>query len=241
MCLQLTLPPQVAASHTAIRSRARGFGLAQPHQLRGRVRRGSRRGTAYLLTPAGRSLPPATRRRLYAIESSSSLGAGAAIAAADLDLRGAADLFGNQQAGHVRALGTGLYQHLLGIAVAEQQGNPAPPQPPALHTGLAGRIPKLYIPEQDLRLSLYARLARFPEPAALLAFAHELEDRFGPRPRELDALIALHRLRLAYISQCVVRLDASPRGAALTLQDKIPGRTQQRGWRNHWEFRHNST
>ena len=192
------------------------FGLVQLHQLRGRVGRGARRGTAYLLTPAGRSLSLVTKRRLHALEALSGLGAGAAIAAADLELRGAGDLFGDQQAGHVRALGTGLYQHLLTLAIAERQGS-QPPQSPTLNTGLTGHIPESYVPEQDLRLSLYARLARLSEPAALLAFAHELKDRFGPRPPELDALISLHRLRLACIDRGVAELDAGPRGVALTF------------------------
>ena len=193
------------------------FGLAQLHQLRGRVGRGARRGTAYLLTPKGRRLQPATQRRLHAMAPLSGLGAGAEIAAADLDLRGAGDLFGEEQAGHVRALGTGLYQHLLRIAVAERQRRPTPP--PILHTGLNGHIPEAYVPEPDLRLSLYDRLAQPSEPAALLTFTEELEDRFGSRPPELDSLIALHRLRLACIDQRVMRLDAGPRGTALTPLD----------------------
>ena len=192
------------------------FGLAQLHQLRGRVGRGARRGTAYLLTAKGRRLQLTTQRRLHAMEALSGLGAGAAVAAADLDLRGAGDLFGEEQAGHVRALGTGLYQHLLRIAVAERQGLPAPPPTPVLHTGLTGHIPEAYVPEPDLRLSLYARLAQLSEPADLLTFTEELEDRFGSRPPELESLIALHRLRLACIDQGVTRLDAGPRGTALT-------------------------
>ena len=192
------------------------FGLAQLHQLRGRVGRGQRRGTAYFLTPAGRRLPPATLRRLRAMEALSGLGAGMAIAAADLDQRGAGDLFGEEQAGHVRTLGTGLYQHLLGVAMAERRGEPTLPPTPDLRTALTGHIPETYVPEQDLRLSLYARLARLSQPAALSAFADELADRFGPRAPELDSLILLHRLRLACTERGVARLDAGPRGTALT-------------------------
>ena len=195
------------------------FGLAQLHQLRGRVGRGARRGTAYLLTARGQKLMPATQRRLHALEALSGLGAGFAVAAADLDQRGAGDLFGAEQAGHVRAVGTALYQHLLARAVAAHAGEPPAPPAPDLRTGLGGCIPDSYIPEQDLRLSVYAQLAHLADPAALLAFGDELADRFGPRPPALDALLSLHRLRVACLAHGIARLDAGPRGVALTLHD----------------------
>jgi transcription-repair coupling factor (superfamily II helicase) len=100
---------------------------------------------------------------------------------------------------------------------------------PDLRIMLTGRIPEAYVPEQDLRLSLYARLARLADPAALTMFAHELEDRFGPRPPELDALIALHRLRLACASRGVARVDAGPRGVALTGADGLDPLTKACG------------
>ncbi len=200
-------------------TRADRFGLAQLHQLRGRVGRGARRGTAYFLTEPGHRLTAATRHRLSTLETLTALGAGVAVSAADLDLRGAGDLFGEQQAGHLRAVGTELYQHLLAEAVAAQRGEPSAPPPPDLHVELAGRIPDAYVPEENLRLSLLRRLARTTDIAALRAFADELEDRFGPLPPETESLLTLQRLRIVCRAHRIARVDAGPRACALTAAD----------------------
>ncbi len=192
------------------------FGLAQLHQLRGRVGRGARRGAAYFLTEPGRWLAQASQRRLQTLETLSGLGAGAAVAAADMDLRGAGDLFGETQAGHVRAIGTELYQDLLARAMAEQRGErPAPPAP-VLRTGLAGRIPEDYVPEANLRLTLYRRFARLGSPTAVADFAEELADRFGPVPDALATLLALARLRTMSQAAGVAQADLGPHAVALT-------------------------
>jgi len=188
------------------------FGLAQLHQLRGRVGRGSRRGSAYLLTEPGRTLTAATRARLHTLEVLSGLGAGVAISVADLDRRGAGDLFGDEQAGHLSAIGTELYQHLLAEAVARQRAEPSAPPPPDLQVGLAGRIPADYVPEAHLRLSLYLRLAGLTDPADLAAFEHELHDRFGPVPDQLAGLLRWTRLRCWCTRLGVARLAAGPMG-----------------------------
>ena len=172
------------------------FGLAQLHQLRGRVGRGVRRGAAYFLTAPGRTITEATRRRLATMETLSALGAGVAISAADLDMRGAGDLFGERQSGHVRAVGTELYQHLLLQAIERQRGKPTAAAAPELHVELAGGLPVDYIPEADLRIALLRRLARLEDVASLHRFAIELEDRFGPLPLPTRRLLTLHRLRL---------------------------------------------
>ena len=193
------------------------FGLAQLHQMRGRVGRGARRGSAYLMTAPGRRLTSATRARLRAMETLSNLGAGAAISAADLDQRGAGELFGAVQAGHVSALGTELYQHLLLRAVRSRRGVPPPlDTAPSLHIGLTGRIPEDLVPEPDLRLALYRRLARLTTPAEVEDFGHELADRFGDSPAPLTALLALARLRCLARALGIKRIDAGPRGVALT-------------------------
>ncbi len=199
------------------------FGLAQLHQLRGRVGRGARRGTAYFLTAAadkgGRRLSPVAVRRLHMLETLTGLGAGVQVAAADMELRGAGDLFGDRQAGHVRAIGTELYQTLLARAVAATRGEPAAPPPPLLHAPLSGRIPVAEVPEPNLRLHLLRRLSRLPDAAALHDFAEELADRFGPSLPELSALLDLARLRVACRRAGVARADLGPHGAALTPAD----------------------
>ena len=209
----------IPRANTMVVMGADRFGLAQLHQLRGRVGRGQRRGSAYFMTEPGRRLSSATVHRLRTVEVMASLGAGLAISAADLDQRGAGDLFGEQQAGHVRAVDTELYQHLLTRASAELRGEAPPPPPPELHVGLTGRIPAGTVPETDLRLSLYRRLACMADLAALDEFEDELADRFGPVPPDLALLLALVRLRLLCARAGVVRLDAGPQAAALTPHD----------------------
>ena len=199
------------------------FGLAQLHQLRGRVGRGARRGAAYFLTEPGRRLTESTRRRLATVEALSALGAGVAISAADLDLRGAGDLFGERQAGHVRAVGTELYQRLLLDALARQRGEPPPPPAPELHAELTGRIDADYIPEENLRIELLRRLATLPDLRHLREFALELEDRFGKLPQAAERLIMLQRLRLVCRSLAIAKLEAGSHGCALTPVDEAAG------------------
>ena len=195
---------------------AERFGLAQLHQLRGRVGRGPRRGAAYLLTERGKTLPEATQQRLATMQHLSALGAGVAISAADLDVRGAGDLFGERQTGHVRAVGTELYQHLLLESVAMRRGDP-PRRPAAeLHVELAGRIPAEYIPDENLRISLLRRLFRLEDLPSLHQFGDELEDRFGTPPVEVEALLAIERLRLLAEIMRLSRIDAGCKSCAIT-------------------------
>ncbi len=191
---------------------AERFGLAQLHQLRGRVGRGSRQGTVYFLTTPGARLAPPTARRLKLMETLSSLGMGAQVAAADLELRGGGDLFGQRQAGHVRLVGTALYQHLLRQAIAASRGERPPPPAPELNIGLNGRIPADYVPETSIRLDLYRRLADIPD---LEDFAAEIEDRFGPPPAEMLTLLAMSRLRHLCAHHGISRIDAGPQGIAI--------------------------
>ena len=195
------------------------FGLAQLHQLRGRVGRGSRRGAAYFLTERGRRLAPATQRRLHAMEALSGLGAGAAVAVADMEGRGAGDLFGGRQAGHVGVVGTEMYQQLLARAAASLRGEAPSPPPPAVRAALPARIPDDAVPEPNLRLHLLRRLARLPDDAALHDFADEMQDRFGPSTPPLQALLSLARLRVLCRAAGVVAADLGPQAAALTPTD----------------------
>ena len=196
--------------------RADRFGLAQLHQLRGRVGRGPRRGTVYILTEPGARLAAATRRRLETMAALSALGAGVAIAAADLDARGAGELFGDAQAGHVGAVGTELYQHLLAQAIAAQRGEAAVRALPDLRIGLPGCIPAAHVPGEAERLMLYRRLARLGSEHDLVDFCDELTDRFGPMPPPLDALLLQHRLRWAGQRWGLASIEAGPQAVALT-------------------------
>ncbi len=198
---------------------AERFGLAQLHQLRGRVGRGARRGAAYVMATPGRRLAPATATRLRTLAALSDLGAGAALSAADLDLRGGGDLFGSEQAGHLRRVGTEMYQELLAEALAARRGI-APPLPPAVVHGMpAGRLPEAWVPEANLRLALLRRLARLRDPAMLDEFGAELADRFGDLPAEAAALLAHAKLRLMAGMRGIVTVTAGPKAVALTFRN----------------------
>ena len=206
----------VPRANTMIVWRADRFGLAQLHQLRGRVGRGSRRGQVLLLTDPASPIAPATVKRLKTLEAFDRLGAGFAIAARDLDMRGAGDLVGDAQAGHMKLIGVDLYQFLLGAALRAARGEDTERWTPALNLGAAGRWPADWIPEVEQRISLYARLARIDAPGALDAFADELEDRFGASPPDAAALLDLARLRLLAADARIARVDAGPAAIALT-------------------------
>ena len=194
------------------------FGLAQLHQLRGRVGRGRAQASAYLLHDPGHPLSEAARARLETLVAYDRLGAGMAISARDLDLRGAGDLVGEDQAGHLKLIGVGLYQWLLERAVRHARGEPVDERPdPDLALGVAGELPADYIPDDEVRLNLYARLSRLDTPKAVRAFAHELEDRFGPPPPPAQTLLSLARLGRLCRELGVVKASAGPRGVALDL------------------------
>ena len=206
------------------------FGLAQLHQMRGRVGRGARRGLAYVLTDPGLPLASPTARRLSTLEMVEGLGAGVRIAAADMDARGAGELFGDKQAGHVHAIGTELYQQLLARELARVEGRSSPKPRPELHLEIQGRIPDDYIPEDNLRLELYRRISRLETADDVAAIEDEIEDRFGAIPAVLACLLEEAQLRAWCVEHGVVRVDAGPKGVALTpledaagLAGRIPG------------------
>ncbi|MEG9526654.1 MAG: DEAD/DEAH box helicase [Hyphomicrobiales bacterium] len=198
------------------------FGLAQLHQLRGRVGRGQRRGTVHLLSDPASPPPAAALQRLRALEALDRLGAGFAVSARDLDLRGAGDLVGEDQAGHAKLVGLGLYQHLLQLAITAAKGERAEDWSPEIDLGLPSRIPEDYVPEPEIRLSLYTRLLRLREAEAIEALAGEVEDRFGAAPAPVLALFDLARLRAACCELGVARLRGGPQGVAADLRPDRP-------------------
>lgn len=198
------------------------FGLAQLHQLRGRVGRGHRRGQVLLFAKGEDAIAPRTLKRLRTLEAFDRLGAGFAISARDLDMRGAGDLLGDTQAGHMRLIGVELYQQLLEDALRTARGETVERWTPELRIGVEGRLPEAWIPDEDLRISLYARLGRLRDDAALDAFEAELEDRFGELPEDAATLLALARLRERMRMRSIARIDAGPAAIALTPHGQEP-------------------
>jgi len=186
----------IPRANTMLVNRADRYGLAQLYQLRGRVGRSDRAAHAYLLVPPDTVLSEIARKRLAAIREFSDLGAGFRIAALDLELRGAGNLLGGEQSGHLQAVGLDLYVKLLEQTILELRGQ-EPREAPrsALNLRLEMRIPESFVPETHQRLSLYKRLSEVRTPAEIDALRLELRDRYGPLPPEVEGLLAYAALR----------------------------------------------
>jgi transcription-repair coupling factor (superfamily II helicase) len=204
---------------------AERFGLAQLHQLRGRVGRSSVQGVTTLLIEEGKELAEETRLRLSTIVENDRLGAGLAISLRDLDLRGSGDIAAEDQAGHIKTIGTGLYQKLLADAVAKSRKQPSASQQRAvLNLGLLRRIPADYVSDPAVRLNLYAKLFRASTPSDLDDLEEEIEDRFGEPPREVLSLLQTSRLELAAGRLGIAKLEGGPRALAVTLTGATPAK-----------------
>jgi transcription-repair coupling factor (superfamily II helicase) len=219
----------VPRANTMVLYRADRFGLSQLHQLRGRVGRGSRRGQVLLLTEPDKPIAPRTLKRLRTLEAFDRLGAGFAISAQDLDMRGAGDLLGEAQAGHMKLIGVDLYQHLLEAALRTARGETVERWTPELHLGLEGRLPDDWIPEEELRVGFYARLARAEDAAAIDGLEAELEDRFGALPDAATTLLAIARVRAQALAVRIARIDAGPAAIAFTPRADFAGDTDVAG------------
>ncbi|QQN75492.1 helicase-related protein [Croceicoccus sp. YJ47] len=219
----------VPRANTMIIWRADRFGLSQLHQLRGRVGRASRRGNVMLLTDPDAEIAPATLKRLRTLEAFDRLGAGFAISARDLDMRGAGDLLGEAQAGHMKLIGIDLYQFLLESALRTARGEVVERWAPELNLGVEGRLPAEWIPDEEIRVTLYARLARIADTIALDAFVAELEDRFGALPDAAATLIAVARIRVEARAAAIARIDAGPAAIALTPREGFEGDAKAAG------------
>jgi transcription-repair coupling factor (superfamily II helicase) len=185
-------------ANTLIVNRADRFGLAQLYQLRGRVGRSDIKAYAWFLVPPGRRLPRDAWRRLQAVQDHADLGAGFHLAMRDLEIRGAGNLLGAQQHGHIATVGYDLYTQLLEEAVAEIQGQPeAVWSPPRLELPGAAYLPEPYVPTAALRMDFYRRAAEARSVKEVSALAGELRDRFGPPPPEAAALVEVSLLRVA--------------------------------------------
>ena len=209
----------VPRANTMIIWRADRFGLSQLHQLRGRVGRGSRRGQILLTTDGNATISEATLKRLRTLQAFDRLGAGFGISARDLDMRGAGDLLGESQTGHMRLIGVDLYQHLLEQALRAARGETVDDWQPELRLGLSGSFPESWIADTDVRMQLYGRLARLASLSDIDAFEEELADRFGALPPLAEALFALSRTRALARAAGIARIDAGPAAIALTPHD----------------------
>jgi transcription-repair coupling factor (superfamily II helicase) len=178
-------------------NRADRHGLSELYQLRGRVGRSNRRAYAYLLIPPEQELTEVARRRLAALKEFSDLGAGFKIAALDLELRGAGNLLGGEQSGHIEAVGFEMYTSMLEEAVGRLKGEERVERPAVqLSLGIPLRIDESYIAEENQRLRMYKRIAGVENDHALDEVRAELEDRYGPPPVSVAHLLEAARLRM---------------------------------------------
>jgi transcription-repair coupling factor (superfamily II helicase) len=216
--------------NTLVVHRADMFGLAQLYQLRGRVGRSKARAYAYLTLPPGKLLTGPAEKRLQVMQTLDSLGAGFSLASYDLDIRGAGNLLGEAQSGHIREVGIELYQQMLEEAVAAAReeaggggGEPAEADwSPQITIGMPVLIPEVYVPDLGLRLGLYRRLAHLRENAEIDAFAAELVDRFGPLPKEAENLLQIVAIKALCRTAGVDRVEAGPKGVLVSFhQDQF--------------------
>ncbi|MCW2338855.1 transcription-repair coupling factor (superfamily II helicase) [Sphingobium sp. B2D3A] len=205
----------VPRANTMLVWHADRFGLAQLHQLRGRVGRGNRRGQVMLFTEGG-TIAEQTMKRLRTLTTYDRLGAGFEISAADLDQRGAGDLLSDAQAGHMKLMGVDLYQHLFEAALRAARGEDDGLWLAEVNVGTAGALPEDWIPDVDIRLGLYVRIARASDEGELEALQEELIDRFGSLPDAAERLLAVARIKLLARLAQIERVDAGPAAIALT-------------------------
>jgi transcription-repair coupling factor (superfamily II helicase) len=187
------------------------------------VGRSDRRAFAYLLVPPDTVLSEIARKRLAAIREFSDLGAGFRIAALDLELRGAGNLLGGQQSGHIQAVGLDLYVKLLEQAILELRGEPTGEAPrAALHLRVEMRIPPAYVPETHQRLSIYKRVSQVRAEGEISPLREELRDRYGPPPTEVEGLLRFAELRLRAEALAILQVEAASKALALRLDARTP-------------------
>lgn len=210
-------------ANTLIVHRADQFGLAQLYQIRGRIGRAKQRAYALFTVPADRKLTDTAERRLGVLQSLESLGAGFQLASHDLDIRGAGNLLGDEQSGHIREVGYELYQAMLEEAVANLKSGDEDYEDrnewsPQISLGMPVMIPEHYVPDLQLRMQLYRRLGDLSEIRDIDAAGAELIDRFGPLPEEVEALLKVILVKALCRKANVEKVDAGPKGAVITLR-----------------------
>ena len=214
----------IPSANTLIIHRADRFGLAQLYQLRGRIGRSKLRAYAYLTLPQGKSLTPTAQRRLEVMQTLDQLGAGFTLASHDLDIRGAGNLLGEEQSGHIREVGVELYQHMLEEAIATTRsgvgelGDAPEEWTPQITLGTPVLIPETYVGDLNVRLGLYRRIVALVDRREIEAFAAELIDRFGALPQEVDNLLEIIAIKRLCRDAGIEKLEAGPKGAVLAFR-----------------------
>jgi transcription-repair coupling factor (superfamily II helicase) len=213
----------IPAANTLIVHRADMFGLAQLYQLRGRVGRSKTRAYAIFTVPAAKPITPQAEKRLKVLQSLDTLGAGFQLASHDLDIRGAGNLLGEEQSGHIKEVGYELYQQMVEEAVERlKAGLDEPAQDlwsPSISLGAPVTIPEEYIPDLPTRLNLYRRLSALESDEEIAATGAEIIDRFGQPPPEVDLLLQLVSIKALCRRANVEKIEAGPKGATLSFRD----------------------
>ncbi len=219
----------IPSANTLIVNRADKFGLAQLYQIRGRVGRAKTRAYAYLTTPPERMMTEAAEKRLKVLSDLESLGAGFQLASHDLDIRGAGNLLGDEQSGHIKEVGYELYQAMLEEAILEARAGGMREElrpkdfSPQITVDAPIMIPEDYVPDLDLRMGLYRRLNDVEDSNGIESFAAEMIDRFGTLPDATDNLLRLIEAKLNAKQANIAKLDVGPKGALVTFRDdKFP-------------------
>ena len=216
----------IPSANTMIVNRADRFGLAQLYQLRGRVGRSKTRAYAYMVAPPERQMTEAAEKRLKVLSDLDSLGAGFQLASHDLDIRGAGNLLGDEQSGHIKEVGYELYQSMLEEAIMEAKAGGLRERQrdfsPQITVDAPILIPEDYVPDLDLRMGLYRRLNDVDDVRGLEEFAAEMIDRFGALPEATDNLVKIMEIKLNARTACVAKLDVGPKGALVTFHDDTP-------------------
>jgi transcription-repair coupling factor (superfamily II helicase) len=213
----------IPSANTLIVHRADLFGLSQLYQLRGRVGRSKLRAYALFTLPAQKPITPQAERRLKVLQSLDTLGAGFQIASHDLDIRGAGNLLGDEQSGHIKEVGFELYQQMLEEAVMSLKAGitsqVADRWSPQITIGTPVLIPDDYVADLSVRLALYRRLADVEDEREIEGFAAEMVDRFGPLPSEVDHLMQIVAIKALCRRANVEKLEAGPKGVVLSFRD----------------------
>jgi transcription-repair coupling factor (superfamily II helicase) len=210
----------IPSANTLVVYRGDRFGLAQLYQLRGRVGRSKTRAYAYLTTPSDRQITETADKRLQVLANLDSLGAGFQLASHDLDIRGAGNLLGDEQSGHIKEVGFELYQSMLEDAILDLKaggGTKTDEFTPQISVDAPILIPEAYVPDLDLRMGLYRRLGELEDRPAIDSFAAELIDRFGALPEETANLMKIVEVKLNCRQANVAKLDIGAKGAVVTF------------------------
>ena len=218
----------IPTANTMLVHRADMFGLAQLYQLRGRIGRSKIRAFCYLTLPPKKPITANAEKRLKVLQTLDTLGAGFSLASHDLDIRGAGNLLGDEQSGHIKEVGFELYQEMLEEAVAAlrsgEGGSSGDAEAdghwsPQINLGTAVLIPDSYVEDLNVRLSLYRRLSHIDDAAEIDGVAAELIDRFGPLPEEVEHLLQIVAIKQQCRLAGVEKLDVGPKGAILTFRN----------------------